>query len=181
MVIIDEHDIGKTREELLMDLIYETNGQRIPLDKIKFGIPREVDQRPDLDNDPNTFIPVTIDSSYDDRFGVGVGGLMYRRHDLSLYMKDVDLTVITPLSLPFTIQDILEQVNDQLPYPIDPLEVINYEYKTIEQAEFGVTLKARDGAYIWFHGVHFQVNTGLLDGSPLISNTNLDGFKPFRS
>ena len=179
MVVIDEHDVGKSREELLMDLIYETNGQRIPLDKIKFGIPREVDQRPDLDFDANTFIPVEIDSAYDDRFGNGIGGIMYRRHDLGAYTKDVDLTVVMPLFLPFTIQDILEQVNALLPYPIAPEEVINYEYKTMEQVNFGVTLKARADAYIWFHGVHFKVDTTQLEGAPLIQNTVLNGFEAY--
>lgn len=179
MVVIDEHDLGKTREELLMDLIYETNGNRIPLDKIKFGIAREVDQRPDLDFDANTFIPVEIDPAYDDRFGKGVAGLMYRRHNLGLYTKDVDLTVVAPLFLPFTIHDILEQINTLLPYPVAPEEVINYEYKTMEQVDFGVTLKARKDAYIWFHGVHFKVDTSILTGRPLIENTVLNGFVPY--
>lgn len=179
MVVIDEHDIGKSREELLMDLIYETNGQRVPLDKIKFGKPYKVDQRPDLEFDANTFIPVVIDSAYDDRFGVGIGGLMYRRHDLGQYTKNVDLTAVAPLFLPFTVHDILDQINALLPYPIDPLEVVNYEYKTMEQVEFGVTMQARKEAYIWFHGVHFKVDTSLLEGRPLITNTSLIGFTAF--
>lgn len=179
MVVIDEHDIGKSREELLMDLIYETNGQRIPLDKIKFGKPYKVDQRPDLDNDANTFIPVEIDPAYDDRFGNGTGGIMYRRHDLGLYTKNADLTVVIPLFLPFTVHDILDQINALLPYPIDPLEIINYEYKTIEQAEFGVTMQARKEAYIWFHGVHFKVDTSYLTQKPLINNPTLIGFTAF--
>ena len=63
-VIIDENDIGKTNIELLTDLIYETNKLRIPEDKIKYGLPMDLDTRPDNLYDHNTFVPFKIDPDY---------------------------------------------------------------------------------------------------------------------
>lgn len=180
MVVIDENDNGKSREALLMDLIYESNGYRIPLDKIKFGKPREVDQRKDLDDDPNTFIPVQVNPQYDDRFSFDSSGVMYRRRSIVKHVEGIDFFVITPLFLPFKISDLLEQINELVPYEFQKEEIIDHEYKTLEEVEAGISLDAQKNAYLWFSGVKFNVNTTSISGAPLISNKNLDGFKVYQ-
>lgn len=179
-VIIDDNDIGKNRSVMLMDLIYESNGIRVPLDKIKFGIPKEVDQRVDLDDDPNTFIPVRVDPQYDDRFALGTSGIMYRRRSISQHVEGIDLFSIRPLFLPFKISDILEEINLLVPYKFQLEEIENYEYKTLEEVEAGIQLVAKKQAYLWFGGKKFNVNTTIISGDPLISNTVLDGFKVYQ-
>lgn len=179
MVIIDEHDVGKSREQLLMDLIYETNGARIPLDKIRFGKPREVDPRIDLDDDPNTFIPAVINPEYDNRFPPSEGGFMYRRRSLALYVEDKDFSAITPLYLPFKISDLLEEINSVLPYGFQIEELVDHEYTTVEQVEKGIVIEARKDAYIWFSKVKAFINTSKISGGPLISNVWLNGFNAY--
>lgn len=178
-VIIDDNDNGKSREALLMDLIYESNGIRVPLDKIKFGIPREVDQRKDLDNDPNTFIPVKVNNQYDNRFALGTSGIMYRRRSIAKHIAGIDLAVITPLFLPFKVSDLLEQINTLVPYEFQVEEIENYEYRTLAEVEAGVKLVAKKQAYLWFEGATFNVNTTKISGAPLIANKTLNGFKVY--
>ena len=60
MVVIDEHDIGKTNIQILMDLIYEFQGIKIPEEHIRYGKPMPLDARPEIMDDPNTFIPCHI-------------------------------------------------------------------------------------------------------------------------
>lgn len=179
MVVIDENDNGKSREQILMDLIYETNTIRIPLDKIKFGSPSEVDKRKDLDNDPNTFIPVKIDQQYDARFSFPTSGIMYRRRSVSKHVQGFDLNTVMPLFLPFKMSDILDQINVIVPYEFHTLDIVNREYKTLEEVEAGITLEARKNAYLWFGKVVFDVNTGGINGDPLINVTTLDGFNQY--
>ena len=94
-IIINESDIGKTEIQLLMDLIYESAGIRVPQQKIVYGKPQEMDFRPDVADDPNTFIPVVIDQDYDDRFTpTSNNGLLYRRRDIATHfiLPSYDIT-----------------------------------------------------------------------------------------
>lgn len=180
MVVIDEHDVGKTRKEVLMDLIYEATGRRIPLDKIVFGKPREVDVRKDLYYDPNTFIPVRIDSGYDDRFNAPESGILYRRRDLADHVKDVDGRQIIVDKLPIKVSELVEQINDQLKYPVAACEILDYQYDTIEQLEqFGLILAANPDSLLWYNGGTLNgLNVDNLTGDkpPLVRNQYLMGF-----
>lgn len=182
MVVIDEKDVGKTEEQVLMDLIYEGTGQRIPLDKVKFGKPREVDQRKDLDLDANTFIPARVDATYDARYAGPGSGFMYRRRNIDNHSAGADFNNIAPMALPFKITDILDQINDCLPYPIEARDVIDYEYKTLAEVEDkGVRLDANPDSLLWIKGVGFFVNTTYINGAPLIGNATLDGFNEWQA
>lgn len=182
MVVIDEKDVGKTEEEVLMDLVYEGTGQRIPLDKIMFGKPREVDKRKDLDDDPNTFIPCRVNVQYDSRYAGPGSGFMYRRRELDKHAKDSDFSQVAPASLPFKITDILDQINLAMPYPIEARDIIDYEYKTLEEIEEkGVTLRAHPESLLWIKGLSFAVNTTYINGTPLVDITDLDGFNEWQA
>jgi hypothetical protein len=144
-VVIDEHDIGKTRIQLLTDLLYETNNLRIPEEKIKYGEPQALDARPDLDWDPNTFIPFRIDRDYDDRFSRNAG-FMYRRRDFSEYVGSHDFEVqIT--HFPFRISEVLDQINAQLPFPLAISDIEDYEFSLPDTEEF--ELIASPKSLIW--------------------------------
>lgn len=180
MVVIDEKDIGKTREQVLLDLIYEATGERIPLDKVKFGKPREIDKRKDLEHDPNTFIPARIDPKYDARYAQqGDDGFLYRRRDLEKHSKGAVFNEIKPLFLPFKVSDILDQINACLPYPVGASDLIDHKYTTIEQVEAGVHLQAHPESLLWIRGTKIKVDSGYIDGTPLLAVTEIDGFHPW--
>lgn len=177
MVVIDEHDVGKTREEVLLDLIYEATGNRIPIDKVDFGKPKELDKRKDLETDPNTFIPAKVDPQYDARYSASGSGFMYRRRDIINHTDGCDFSRVMPAMLPVRILDVLDQINECMPYPIQPDDVINYEYKTAAQVENGISLHAHPESLLWIKGQTLLVDTSMLYNEPMIAVTNLDGFK----
>lgn len=179
MVVIDEHDVGKSREQVLLYLVYEATGQVIPLEKIAFGKPSEVDPRKDLATDPNTFIPAQVDVQYDARFWAKGSGFLYRRRCIMNHTQDSDFQNVSPPHLPFRISEVLDQINAILPYPIQVADIIDYEYTTIEQVHVGVTLQAHPESLLWINGRTFTVNTELLEGGPLIANQALDGFHEY--
>ena len=176
MVVIDEHDVGKTKTEVLMDLIYEATGRRIPLDKVKFGRPREVDVRKDLIYDPNTFIPMRVDPGYDNRYNTPETGVLYRRRSLKDHLKDVDFSKVYVVQYPVRVSDLLDQINTQLKYPISEGDVQEFQYDTPEQIEkFGLYIMADPDSVLWFDGGPMM---GVdVDGRPkLITVTHLLGF-----
>lgn len=179
MVVIDGNDVGKSREQVLLYLIYEASGQIIPLDKVEFGKPRILDQRKDLDTDPNTFIPCRISQEYDDRYWAEGSGFMYRRRCILNHTQESDLHSVRPAHLPFTITEILPLINAILPYPIQSSDVIDYKYNTLEEVRAGITLQAHPESLLWINGKTFTVNTDILEGAPLIDNRNLDGFNEY--
>lgn len=178
MIVIDEKDISKQQEEVLLDLIYEATGQRIPLSKIKFGLPDSVDPRKDLDLDHNTFISAYVDPSYDSRYWKDGSGFLYRRRVISEHTLDVDFSNVQPLTLPFNITDVLDQINTRMLYPIHQNDIVDYEYKSLEDVvQKGIHLKANPHSLLWIGGMHIHVNVSKIDGNdPLISNINIDGF-----
>lgn len=176
MVVIDEHDVGKTKEEVLMDLIYEATGRRIPLDKVKFGKPQEVDVRKDLKLDPNTFIPMRVDPGYDNRYNTPETGVLYRRRSLKEHLEGVVFQQVLVEKFPVRVSQLLEQINYQLKYPISETEIQEYQYDTAEQLEkFGLYLMATPESLLWYDGgPMLGVNVGR--GSLLVSVTRLMGF-----
>lgn len=176
MVVIDEHDLGKTRQQVLMDLIYEALGERIPLDKVKFGKPKELDQRTDLWNDPNTFISARVDPRYDSRYSSAGSGFMYRRRNITNHCRVYDFSGVAPTSLPFKITDVLPSINAVMPYPLSPDDLIDHAYTTLEQVEAGLTLSAHPESLLWIKSHTFNVDTSFLKGKDLLEVVMLDGF-----
>lgn len=176
MVIIDEHDINKTKEEILMDLIYESTGQRIPLPHVRFGKPQELDQRPDLKFDPNTFIGARVNPRYDNRYNSAGSGFMYRRRSIIEHMRGCVFDGVAPAQLPFRVSELLPQINHCLPYPISAEEIVDYEYTTLEEAADGIKLKAHPDSLLWCDSGYVPFDDRLITGKPLITVTNLPGF-----
>lgn len=180
MIVIDEQDVGKSREQILLELIYESTGELIPLDKVTFGKPQEIDKRLDLETDPNTFIPAQVDPAYDNRYSASGSGFMYRRRSIVNHTDGCDFSHVKPTSLPFRITDILDQINECMPYPIHPADVVDYEYKTLEEVLQGVYLTAHPESLLWIKGTQMFVGVGFISGDPLIETTTLDGFNEWQ-
>lgn len=177
MVIIDEKDIHKSKEEILMDLIYESTGQRIPLEHVKFGKPVELDARPDLKFDPNTFIPARVNPRYDNRYNSSGSGFMYRRRSIFEHIQGCSFNGVAIYSLPAKLTDLLEQINRCLPYPIAKEDVSEVEITSLEQIQKGIRFAAHPESILWCEGGIVPIDTRALEGIPLVTVTQLNGFK----
>ena len=173
MVVIDERDIGKSKIEILMDLIWEFQQVKIPEDHITYGTPQELDARPEIMTDANTFIPCHIDPNYDDRFSKN-SGFMYRRRTLDEHLGNVQLT-ITIDRWPITTRELLrDYVNPQLEFPIDPEDIVDYELPDPESNV--VLLVAEPGSFLWtgqFELIVIPIDPGYFD---LVQVQSLPGF-----
>lgn len=181
-VVINEHDLGKDKIDLLTDLLYESTGARIPKDKIKYGKPQVLDTKPDDLFDPNTFVPVIIDMAYDARYPFfRDSGFMYRRRSIVEHFKDVDLKSVAPPFYPFRTSDIIDQLNEKLKYPVDMDDLVEIEYKTAEDWEDGIRIQAHPESYLWFDGYNVEVDTSQVNHTNLFTVHTLDGFHIHRN
>lgn len=155
MVIIDEHDLGKTKVELLMDLLFESTGRRIPEKWITYGDPSELDARPEVLTDPNTFIPATVDGTYDFNLANALRGFMYRRRDLKKHFEGVTLNLTFP-TWPMTLHQIIEtQINPQLKYPLAVTDFVDYEITDRETTN--LKIQAHPHSWFWFNEVDIAI------------------------
>jgi hypothetical protein len=174
MVVINEKDLWKTKLQVLMDLIYESTGQRIPEDKIKYGLPQKLDARPEVWNDPNTFVSVRIDPTYDDRY-LPQTGFLYRRREV--WRQFVGQTINVEFNrFPITLREILvEQINPQLRYPFDPLDIVDYKIDDPLTAELKFTAVAE--SFLWCDGGDLEIEPPDDRFFNLAPNPYLDGFR----
>lgn len=172
-VIIDENDIGKTNIELLTDLIYETNKLRIPEDKIKYGLPMDLDTRPDNLYDHNTFVPFKIDPDYNYHLA-NQTGFVYRRRGFAEYFEDYELPPLNITKFPFRMVEMLPQINAHLPFPLQPEDIVDYEFTDTDAVQF--TLRANPNSYIWTGGVAVRYNPPDPNFFKLVPKPFLPGF-----
>jgi hypothetical protein len=174
MVIIDEHDIGKTKYQLLTDLIYESTGQRIPLNSIEYGHPSELDARPDVLTDPNTFIPIKVSGVYDVRLFGPHRGFMYRRRSLFDHLSGVDLD-IEFTDWPTTLhQVILDQINPQLRYPLRAEDFVDYQIT--DEDTNNIVIRAAEHSLFWCGSADVAIPPPNSSNFILVENRFLDGF-----
>ena len=179
-VVIDGKDFGKPRLELLRDLLFESTGIRIPLDKIRYGKPQKIDQRPEDKYDPNTFLPVLVDIEYDVRYRSIGDGFMYRRHSLNKYLSGIDFSDVAPPFFPFRTSDVLEQINAKLEYPLDMDDLVEMEYDDVLQFANGLLLRPRLDSYIWVDDAAVVIDTTRLTNSNVLTKKILDGFNIYQ-
>lgn len=178
MVVIDEHDLHKTRIEILMDLVYESTGMRIPQHEIKYGQPIELDQRPDLMTDPNTFIPVRINPDYNYRLAGYQRGFMYRRRYLTEHFAGLEL------DLEFTVwpttlrQIIMDQINPQLRYPLQPEDFVDYEI-TDESTDV-LLIKTQPHSLFWTGSINVNIVPPGQEYFVLVEQPYLSGFNQWQ-
>lgn len=172
MVVIDEHDLGKTTIQLLTDLIYESEGFRIPEQKINYGKPQALDVRPDILTDANTFVPVRVQDDYDDRYPIG-SGLMYRRRELGDHFPDIMYHVYTTTAS-FRLYELLDQLNLQISYPLTSADVLD-QALNLANSEV-ITLRANPDSYIWINNATIRVTVHTEARLDLLTVTDLTGF-----
>lgn len=175
-VIIDIADSGKSIIQLLTDLIFESEGIRYPESKIKYGDVQVLDSRPNVLNDPNTFVHFWTKSDFDDRFVQGAG-LMYRRRELASHFQNAGTIHIYTPQLTFKIHDVLDQINLYLTYPLTTADVLNttVDASTVTTLE----LTANPLSYIWINSASALLAIHAEDKLSLLSQTDLDGFNVY--
>jgi len=156
-------DYDKPAVQILLDLIYLSNGIRFDEDELTFGTPQALDQRPDIDYDPNTFIMIHVNPLADFRYA-GSTGVMYRRATL-LEIPPVTMTPIPTPAYPFTTYDLLPAINAHYAVQLTEDDVVNSTY-TDEDAPLVVTMLPSSLCY--------QGSATL--NHYLLATTNLTGF-----
>lgn len=161
-------DLNKPEKDILLDLIFFTNGIRFNDSEVEFGTPQALDAAPDNPGDPNTFIPISVPDTVDDRYE-GSTGFMYRRLGLS-EIQPVG-TSITVASFPVTTYQLLPALNAYYGTQWTEADLVNYTYLS---ALNPVTLTFQLGS-LCYQGEGLAGPIGL-DVSQMVSLTDLDGF-----
>ena len=149
--------LNRTSIEIVLDLIYAASDLLFPAEKIIFGQPVEIDIHQDIENDVNTFVPVNIDSEYDDRFtgpkkdnfhyqNDRIDGFLYRRIPLTLLTPDSRVTFERPQVYPFKIHDVLDDINVKLNSKLTIDDVINDVYDSPTEH---ITMRASPHSLAW--------------------------------
>ena len=120
--LVEAGGFDKPAKEVALDLIFESTGVRLPPHVVTLGVPRTLDQRPDVLTDEDTYVPAEIDEAYDDRFP-GDNGFMYRRVGFDALEELVTVPTVLPAA-PYRIHDALQAISAamRLKLTIDDLE-----------------------------------------------------------
>ena len=111
--LILKYQLNRPGIEILLDLISIYNQRyRLEPHQVQFGDPQDLDTRPDILDDTNSFIPAVVDSNVDSRLVPDNTGFLYARLPLGILKKDKEYD-IDPLPVPFSTYQILDQINDQ--------------------------------------------------------------------
>lgn len=102
-------NFDRPTKEILIDLIYQFNKYRVPVQHITFGLPEPLDLYPGIVTDENTFVPVTVNEIYDNRFD-GRNGFLYRRISMTELVEDMSVKFDLP-EFPFRMAEILPHLN----------------------------------------------------------------------
>jgi hypothetical protein len=133
------YDFDRPETDILCDLVYVTNKYKLPPPMVSFGTPMELDQRPDIEDDPNSYIPAVVNPKFDYRMFVTETGFLYHRIPLAA-LRVQDDSVIQPLAIPFKTYDILAAINQQLGVQLSENDLENTEYTTMDD-DFIITAK----------------------------------------
>jgi len=175
MSYINQADFDRPSIQIALDLIYISNKERLVEEKVKLGFPKVLDVRPEITDDPNTFIPVTVDELFDMRYAThGSDGFMYRRLPLSIIDR-VPGHLINPPHFPFKTSEVLDQINEQLNTQLTMGDLQEREYT---KAEGVMNLYAHPHSLVWIGETEMAVNWGQ-PLVPIVEITYLSGFNEF--
>jgi len=125
-LLVESQNFDRPSVEIALDLIFASTGYRGEKQYIKFGLPEHCDPRPDIDYDPNTFVPAVINTQFDMRV-FGSNGFLYHRLSLDTIALSQPLR-IWPNQYPFRPVDVLTQINEQLFTQLDETDLLDIEY-----------------------------------------------------
>lgn len=164
-------DYNKPAKELLLELIFYSNGILFNEKDITFGTPQVLDQRPEDLTDENTFVPFFVPDTVDNRYE-GRTGFLYRRAALEDLPPVVGAPPIQIPSYPCTTLDILTSINAHFDIQLTEDDVEDLEYA---DGTVPITVKFKESSLCWQgqSGPLTTVYTGL------VSVTKLSGFREY--
>lgn len=165
------YDFNRPETETLCDLIYVTNKYKLPPAMVAFGTPMALDQRPDIEDDPNSYISAKVQQKFDHRMVPKETGFLYHRIPLAA-LRVQDASAITPPAVPFKTYDILDQINRQFGVQLSENDLENTEYTTMDD-DFVIT--AKPSSRLWMGWRYLNV-TGGGKKNQLFPNYLLFGF-----
>lgn len=123
--------LHRTSLEIALDLIFATTEIEFPADKVIFGIPQAIDVRPDIDTDPNTYIPVKwVADGFDYRYNPPADeGVLSNRIPLTLLTPLEEIEFKEPIAFKFTIHSILDKINAKLNAQLTKDDVVDIAYE----------------------------------------------------
>lgn len=144
--LIRTYNFDRPETEVLCDLIYVANKYELVPAMVTFGTLKELDPRPEIEDDTNTYITATVKSTFDYRLKPSTTGFLYTRIPVGMLIVK-DNRVIIPPAIPFKTLDILDQINRQLGTRMLPSDVENIVYTTMDD-DFVLQMKPTCRTYI---------------------------------
>lgn len=169
-LFLQGYNFNRKTELVALDLIFVSTGFQIPLNKIKFNKPVVMDIRPDIDDDPNTYVTARVDRTFDARIG-GNTGFLYRRIPMSFLTPKNNYERVSVRNTPFKTSDILAQFNKLYQCQLTINDVLELTYSG---DDFQCTLVANPDSLTWIGTKTIAIDTGILP--PLVMQPDLNGF-----
>lgn len=175
MVIINERDIGKTREQILLDLLYEALGERLEETWYTHGVPEELEATPKNPLDPNTFMRIEYAPHYKEvKSDIGV---MYRRRDIGEHLAQYSFDLAFS-RFPTTTRQIVEDlINPHLNFPLASGDFVDEVVNDPDTT--AVTIKAHPNSVIWCGKAAQTIDPPGEEFFVLAQVTILGGFQPY--
>ena len=170
--LIEGFNFNRKSEQIAVDMIFVATRFRIPEPKIIFYSPRVMDIRPDIDDDPNTSIDSFVDRTFSKVLG-GRTGFLYRRLPLELIEQDNTVPIV-PSSYPYSVEDILNQINASLKVRFTSRDILNLTYSGDEE---NIILIANPESTTWIGDLTIKVKSNVV--TPIVPQSDLSGFTIF--
>lgn len=154
--MIMTYNFDRPETEIVCDLIYLANKYVLVPSQVKFGTLKEMDPRPDIEDDTNTYITATVSQTYDYRLKPSTTGFLYTRIPVGA-LRVKDDRVIIPPAIPFKTHDILDQINRQLGTRMSTADLENIEYTTMDD---DFVIRTKPFSKVWIGGRKLQVLGG---------------------
>lgn len=140
--------LNRSTLDIALDLMFVATNIRFPADKIIFGKPRVVDMRPDLVEDPNSYVPLKwIDPKFDYRFNTPANdGILYYRLPFSLIEPRENITFTEPNTFAFSTHSILDKINTKLGVQFTVSDIVNIKYEG--ETNF-ITIIPHEDSLVW--------------------------------
>lgn len=142
---VQARGFNRTSKEIAVDLINYFNKFDLPADIFTFGVPKFLDQRPEVGDDPDTFVPGEIDELYSYNYP-GLNGFLYHRLDISVLLQGKVL-VVNPPGPVYKVHDVLGQINYQLGSKLSPDDLENDTYDIGQPV---ITLRVSEKSLAWY-------------------------------
>jgi hypothetical protein len=175
MVIIDEHDLGKTRSQILLDLLYEALGVRLEETWYTKGIPKALDSTPTNPWDANTYMDIQYAPYYKEV--KSQQAVMYRRRDIGEHLAQYAFH-LTYTRFPTTTSQIVEDlINPHLNFTLldEDLTIETIDDPTSQQ----IVIKANPESLIWCGQAKIDIDVPGDEFFVLAQVTVLGGFQPY--